>query len=76
MPGGQGPTLPTLHCGVDAIDPKVGELPGWRGGRKTGEFFSQSRDIGEGEDNLITVVALQEASLVRGRTKRPISTFL
>lgn len=50
------------------MDTKAGELPGWRGGRKTGEFFSQSRDIRDGEDNLITVVALQEASLVRGRT--------
>lgn len=57
--------VPTVHRGVDATDPDAGGLASWRGGRKSREIFAQSRDIGKGEDDLIAVVALEEAGLGR-----------
>lgn len=56
---------PTIHCGADVMDPEAGGLSGWRGQRKAGELFSKCGDIGDCEDNLITVVALQKTSLER-----------
>lgn len=53
----------SLQCGVDMLNPEVGELPGWRRGRETRELFALSGDIWDGEDNLIAVLALQEPRL-------------
>ncbi len=50
------------------MDPEAGGSPSWRGGGKAGELFAQCGDIRDGEDNLITVVTLQETSLERGTT--------
>lgn len=57
--------VPTVHRGVDATDPDAGGLASRRGGRKGREIFPQSRHIGKGEDDLIAVVALEEAGLGR-----------
>ena len=48
------------------MDPEAGGPPGWRRGRKTGEFFAHCGDIRDSEDNFIAVVTLQETSLKRG----------
>lgn len=58
----------TLQCGVNTLDPQAGRPPRWRRGGKTRELFAQCGDIWDSEDNLITVVALQETSLDRGAT--------
>lgn len=57
--------VPTVHCGVNATDSHAGGLASWRGGRKGGEIFPQRWDIGKGEDDLIAMVALEEAGLAR-----------
>lgn len=57
--------VPTVHRGVDATNSYAGGLAGWGGRRKGGEIFPQSWDIGKGEDDLVAVVALEEAGLVR-----------
>jgi len=53
----------TLQCGVYSVDTEALGSPGWRGGRRAGEVFTQSGYIWDSKDNLITVVALQETSL-------------
>lgn len=55
----------TLHCRVDAMDPESGLLPTGGAGGKTGEVFARCGDVRDREDDLITVVALQETSLRR-----------
>lgn len=57
--------VPTVHRRADATDSHAGGLAGGRGGTKGGEIFPQSWDIGKCEHDLIAVVALEEAGLVR-----------
>ena len=53
----------TFQWGVDVMDTEAGGPPGRRRGGETDELFAQCGYIWNAEDNLITVVALQETSL-------------
>lgn len=57
--------VPTVHRGVNATDSHAGGLASWGGGGESGEIFPQGWDIGQGEHDLVAVVAFEEAGLVR-----------
>lgn len=52
------------------MDTEAGGPSSRRRGRKTGELFAHCGHIWNSEDNLITVVALQETSLKEERQNR------